>query len=69
MLKVIVETFFISYSHFNRECSSQKFERSSSSDMGWPQPKSPIQTDNSTPAGVTNKTIVTHRNKMMDMQY
>jgi hypothetical protein len=27
-------------------------------DMGWPQPKSPIQTDNSTAAGVTNNTIV-----------
>ena len=26
--------------------------------MGWPQPKSPIQTDNSTAAGVTNKTIL-----------
>ncbi len=26
--------------------------------MGWPQPKSPIQTDNSTATGVTNKTIV-----------
>ncbi len=25
--------------------------------MGWPQPKSPVQTDNSTTAGVTNKTI------------
>jgi hypothetical protein len=24
--------------------------------MGWPQPKSPIQTDSSTAAGVTNKT-------------
>jgi hypothetical protein len=35
--------------------------------MGWPQPKSPIQTDNSTAAGVTNKTIVPHRAKMMDM--
>jgi hypothetical protein len=23
-------------------------------DMGWPQPKSPIQTDNSTAAGVVN---------------
>ena len=37
--------------------------------MGWPQPKSPIQTDNSTAAGVTNKTIVPHRTKMMDMQF
>ena len=27
-------------------------------DMGWPQPRSPIQTDNSTAIGVTNKTIV-----------
>jgi hypothetical protein len=37
-------------------------------DMGWPQPKSPIQTDNSTAAGVTNKTIVPRRSKMMDMR-
>jgi hypothetical protein len=35
--------------------------------MWWPQPKSPIQTDNSTIAGVTTKTIVPHRAKMMDM--
>jgi hypothetical protein len=27
-------------------------------DMGWPQPPSPIQTDNSTAVGFTNKTIV-----------
>jgi len=27
-------------------------------DMGWPQPRSPIQTDNSTAIGVTNKTVV-----------
>jgi hypothetical protein len=33
--------------------------------MGWPQPKS--QTDNSTAASVTNKTIVPRRAKMMDM--
>jgi hypothetical protein len=35
--------------------------------MGWPQSKSPIQMDNSTAAGVTNKTIVPCRAKMMDM--
>jgi hypothetical protein len=35
--------------------------------MGWPQLKSPIQTDNSTAAGVTNKTIVPRWAKMMDM--
>ena len=37
--------------------------------MGWPQSKSPIQMDNSTAAGVTNKTIVPCRAKMMDMQF
>jgi hypothetical protein len=36
--------------------------------MGWPQPKSPIQMDNSTAAGVTNKTIVLRQAKMMDMR-
>ena len=35
----------------------------------WPQPKSPIQMDNSTVAGVTNKTIVPRRAKMMDMRF
>ncbi len=38
-------------------------------DMGWPQPKSPIQTNNSTATGVTNNTIVPCRSKMMDMRF
>jgi hypothetical protein len=33
--------------------------------MGWPQPKSPIQMNNSTAVIVTNKTIVPCRSKMM----
>ena len=37
-------------------------------DMGCPQPESPIQTENSTAAGVTNNTIAPRRSKMMDMQ-
>jgi hypothetical protein len=37
-------------------------------DMGWPQPQSPIQTDNSKAVGVTNKTIVPKQSKMMDMR-
>jgi hypothetical protein len=37
--------------------------------IGWPQPKKSIQIDNSTAAGVTNKTIVPHRAKMMDMRF
>jgi hypothetical protein len=37
--------------------------------MGWPQPKSPIEMDDSTAAGVTNETIVLFRAKMMDMRF
>jgi hypothetical protein len=37
-------------------------------DMGWPQPKSHIQTNNSTATGVTNNTIVPRRSKMIDMR-
>jgi hypothetical protein len=38
-------------------------------DMGWPQPKSPIQTDNSTASGVVNNTTVPRQSKMMDMSF
>ena len=31
--------------------------------MGWPQPRSPVQTNNSTAIGVTNKTIVAKQAK------
>jgi hypothetical protein len=37
--------------------------------MGWPQLKSPIQTDNSTATGVTNKTVVPCQAKMMDTRF
>jgi hypothetical protein len=37
--------------------------------MGWPQPKSPIQMNNSTAAGITNKMIVPHQDKMMGMHF
>jgi hypothetical protein len=36
--------------------------------MGWPQPCSPVQTDNSKAIGVTNKTIIAKRAKMMEMR-
>ena len=36
--------------------------------MGWPQPKSPIQTDNSTAVGFTNNAIIVRHMKSMDMQ-
>jgi hypothetical protein len=34
--------------------------------MGWPQPKNPIQTDNSTATGVTNKMIVPRWAKIVE---
>jgi hypothetical protein len=36
-------------------------------EMGWPQPKSPIQTDNSTTVGFVNDTIIQRRIKMLWM--
>ena len=36
-------------------------------EIGWPQPKTPIQTDNSIAVGVTNQNIVPKRTKLMDM--
>ena len=36
-------------------------------EMGWPQPKSPIQTENSTAAGFTNKIIVKKSTESADM--
>eukprot|EP00804_Cyclotella_cryptica_P010965 CCRYP_016693-RF/>CCRYP_016693-RF protein AED:0.44 eAED:0.48 QI:0/-1/0/1/-1/1/1/0/169 len=36
--------------------------------MGWPQPNSPIQTDNTTALGVANKTIITRKMKSMDIR-
>jgi hypothetical protein len=35
--------------------------------MGWPQPRSSIQTDNSTAVGFTNKTILPKQSKIIDM--
>ena len=37
-------------------------------EMGWPQPQSPVQTDNSKAVGFTNDTIITRRIKMLCMR-
>ena len=37
--------------------------------MDWPHPKSPVQVDNSTAVGVTNRTIVPKCTKAMDMRF
>jgi hypothetical protein len=36
--------------------------------MGWPQPQSPIQTDNTTALGIANKSIISQKMKSMDMR-
>ena len=36
-------------------------------EMGWPQPKLPIQVNNSTATGYVNSTIVAHHIKSLDM--
>ena len=43
--------------------------RQSLIEMGWPQPQSPIQYDNSTAIGVANETIIPRKTKSMDMQF
>ena len=42
--------------------------RQSLIEMGWPQPQSPTQTDNTTALGVANKTIIAKKMKSMDMR-
>ena len=41
-------------------------QRNTLGEMGWKQPRSPIQTDNSSDAGVVNNTIVPQKLKAMD---
>ena len=38
-------------------------------EMVWPQPKAPIQCDNSTAVGVSNNTIIQRKTKTTNMQY
>eukprot|EP00804_Cyclotella_cryptica_P026725 CCRYP_007944-RB/>CCRYP_007944-RB protein AED:0.47 eAED:0.49 QI:0/-1/0/1/-1/0/1/0/110 len=42
--------------------------RNALEEMGWKQPKTPIQTDNSTTTGFVNDTIIQRRIKMIWMQ-
>ena len=51
------------------ECSREMVPlRQALTEMGWPQGKSSIQTDNSTAGGVVNNTIVPKRLKFMNMR-
>jgi hypothetical protein len=43
--------------------------RTTLTEMGHPQPATPIQTDNSTANGITNGTVRQHKSKAMDMRF
>ena len=38
-------------------------------EMGWPQPPTPIQTDNSCAEGIVNDTVKQRRSKAIDMRF
>ena len=38
-------------------------------DMGYPQPPTPIQTDNSTASGIVNRTVKQQKSRAMDMRF
>jgi hypothetical protein len=42
--------------------------RNALAEMGWPQPKSPIQVDNSTAKGFANNTIIIKRMRALEMR-
>jgi hypothetical protein len=42
--------------------------RNALNEMGWPQPRSPIQVDNSTAEGFANNTIIVKRMRAIKMQ-
>jgi hypothetical protein len=44
-------------------------ERTSLIFMGWPQPATPIQTDNSCAEGIINDTVKQRRSKAIDMRF
>jgi hypothetical protein len=43
--------------------------RQTLTEMGWPQPPTPIQTDNSTACGIANGTLRQRKSKAMDMRF
>ena len=42
--------------------------RSALEEMGWKQPRSPVQVDNSTAVGYVNNTIIARRLKLLDIR-
>jgi hypothetical protein len=50
-------------------CKKATILRTTLSEMGWPQPATPMQTDNSTACGIANSTIKQQRSRAIDMRF
>ena len=50
-------------------CKEATILRNSLADMGYPQPPTPVQTDNSTASGIVNDTVKQQRSKAIDMRF
>ena len=50
-------------------CKKATILRTTLSEMGWPQPATPMQTDNSTASGIANSTIKQQRSRAIDMRF
>jgi hypothetical protein len=50
-------------------CKKATILRTTLEEMGWPQPATPMQTDNSTACGIANDTIKQQRSRAIDMRF
>jgi hypothetical protein len=50
-------------------CKEATTFRTTLSEMGWPQPPTPVHTDNSCAAGIANNTVKQRRSKAIDMRF
>jgi hypothetical protein len=50
-------------------CKKATVLRTTLEEMGWPQPATPMQTDNSTACGIANSTIKQQRSRAIDMRF
>jgi hypothetical protein len=50
-------------------CKKATVLRTTLAEMGWPQPATPMQTDNSTACGIANDTIKQQRSRAIDMRF
>jgi hypothetical protein len=52
-----------------KNCKKVMILRTTLEEMGWPQPATPMQTDNSTACGIASDTIKQQRSRAIDMRF